>query len=942
MKIPSATYRIQFNSQFNFHDAEKIIPYLKKLGISDVYASPILKARSGSTHGYDVVDYHQINPELGSEEDFKTLVSNLQELGMGWVQDIVPNHMAYDSQNKYLMDVLENGPYSDYFDYFDIDWEHPYTDIKGKILTPLLGDFYSTCLENNEIKLRYDEAGFSINYYQLKIPLRIESYSKLIEYDFKRVSDILGEEHNDIVKMLGILYIINNIAQVTDKKKRKEQSNFVKTILGELYRGNSVIQDFIDTNIKIFNNEIEPQNDYNLLDELLSDQFFRLSFWKVGAEELNYRRFFTINELICLKNEKPEVFEDTHKLIIELVNAGLITGLRIDHIDGLYNPTEYLERLREKTGDIYIVVEKIIELEKAYFSRQEEMPITWPIQGTSGYDFLDSVNSIFVFYQEEAPEKITNIYHKFTNKKKPYQEILIDKKRLIADKNLAGDVENLANFLKKIAGKYRYGRDFTLNGLRKAIIEVLVFFPVYRSYITCEEIQDSDREYIQEAIQKAKAQMPQLVNEFNFIQKILLLEDQACLSEEERELWLHFVMKFQQASSPLTAKGVEDTALYVYHRLISLNEVGGNPDLLGISAGVFHYFNQKRQDHWTHSLNATSTHDTKRSADVRSRINVLSEIPEEWESEVMTWQDLNSSHKHRTHQKMIPDGNDEYFLYQTLIGTFPFNQEDYPEFIERIKNYVIKAVREAKVHTAWLKPDLEYEEKFTHFVETILQPSEENLFLEKLRYFHEKIAYYGVFNALSQTLLKITSPGVPDFYQGTELWDFSLVDPDNRRPVDFAKRISLLEELQQQAESDILGLMKQLLTNYQDGRIKLFLTYRTLLARQQHLDLFQKGAYIPLEVIGKYQEHLIAFARYYNQTTAITLVPRFLTRLIDPYHPPLGSEVWGDTQLVIPHTFQANWTDALSDRQIAPANVISIGEILQHFPVALLIGHNSP
>ncbi|HAC64259.1 MAG TPA: malto-oligosyltrehalose synthase, partial [Cyanothece sp. UBA12306] len=894
------------------------------------------------THGYDVVDYHQINPDLGTEEDFKTLVEELQELEMGWLQDIVPNHMAYDSQNKYLMDVLENGPYSDYFDYFDIDWEHPYVDIKGKILTPLLGDFYGNCLKNGEIKLRYDEEGFSINYYQLKIPLRIESYAKLIEHDFQRVSDVLGDEHNDIVKILGILYSINNIAQVTDKQKRKGQSSFVKTILRELYRDNPTIKEFIDTNIEIFNNEIEPKNNYDLLDELLNEQFFRLSFWKVGAEELNYRRFFTINELICLKNENHKVFDDTHELIIDLVKDGYITGLRIDHVDGLYNPTDYLERLREKTGDIYIVVEKIIELEKAYFSRQEEMPITWPIQGTSGYDFLDCVNSLFVFYQEEAPKKITNIYHKLTAEKQPYQELVIEKKRLIADKNLAGDVENLTNILKNIAGKYRYGRDFTLNGLRKAIVEVLVFFPVYRTYITGEEIQDSDQDYIKEAIQKAKNQIPQLVNEFNFIQKILLLEDQEFLTEEERKFWLYFVMKFQQASSPLTAKGVEDTALYVYHRLVSLNEVGGTPDLLGISTGVFHYFNQKRQDHWAHSLNSTSTHDTKRSGDVRARINVISEIPDEWENEVTTWRNLNSHYKHQTDKKIIPDGNDEYFLYQTLIGTFPFNEtEEYQEFVERIKEYVVKAVREAKVHTAWLKPDLEYEEKFTEFVEKILERTEENQFLGKLRSFQEKIAYYGVFNTLSQTLLKMTSPGVPDFYQGTELWDFSLVDPDNRRPVDFEKRARFLEELQQQAEDDIFGLMDQLLNNYKDGRIKLFLIYRTLLARQKNPELFEKGAYIPLEVNGEYQENMIAFARYHNDTTAITIVPRFLTRLVEPYTRPLGTEIWGDTQLVIPHTFQTQWTEVFSNRKISPSDTIPIGEVLQHFPVALLIADTS-
>ncbi len=940
MNIPTSTYRLQFNKNFNFQAAQNIVNYLNQLGISDVYASPILKAKAGSNHGYDVVDYKKINPELGTQEEFEELIEQLQQLEMGWLQDIVPNHMAYDSQNKLLMDVLENGPYSDYFHYFDIDWEHPYVDIKGKILTPLLGDFYSTCLDNGEIKLSYDELGFSVNYYQFKIPLRIESYTKIIAYDLDKVANLLGEKHNDLVKILGTLYIINDIVEVTDKQQRKERASFVKTVLWELYRDNPIIKDYVDTTITIFNNEGEPKNDFNLLDELLNDQFFRLSFWKVGAEELNYRRFFTINELICLKNENHEVFNDSHSLVVDLVNNKKITGLRIDHIDGMYNPTKYLQRLREKVGDIYIVVEKIIELEKEYFSRNEEMPRSWPIQGTSGYDFLNCVNSVLVSSQEEATKKISEIYKKFTANPIDYSTLILNNKRLIADKNLAGDVENLANLLKKIAGKYRYGRDFTLNGLRKAILEVLILFPIYRTYITCEEIRESDRNCIEEVIQKAKLQIPELVNELNFIQKILLLEDQKNLTPEEQELWLRFVMKFQQFSSPLTAKGIEDTTLYVYNRLISLNEVGGTPDLFGISTAVFHNFNQKRQDHWPHSMNATSTHDTKRSEDVRSRINVISEIPEEWETQIKTWRELNAPHKHKIKQQIIPDANDEYFLYQTLIGAFPFDEGEYSEFVERIKTYVVKAVREAKVHTAWLKPDEEYEDKFRYFVEQILKPSEENQFLQKLKLFQEKIAYYGVFNSLSQTLLKMTAPGVPDFYQGSELWDFSLVDPDNRHPVDFEKRAYFLNEIQQQGQTDIVGLIEQLMTNYQDGRLKLFLINQVLSARKENSAVFQQGAYIPLEVTGQYRENLIAFARHHGNTTAIAIAPRFLTRLVDEDTYPLGQEVWEDTSIIIPQKLQAPWQEIISDRQISLGDILSIGEVLQHFPVALLIGES--
>jgi (1->4)-alpha-D-glucan 1-alpha-D-glucosylmutase len=672
----------------------------------------------------------------------------------------------------------------------------------------------------------------------------------------------------------------------------------------------------------------------------LSEQFFRLSFWKVGAEELNYRRFFTVNELICLRAEDSKVFEKTHDLIGKLVEAGKFTGLRIDHIDGLYDPTAYLNKLREKVGDFYIVTEKIVELERDYFSRYEEIPNTWPIQGTSGYDFLNCLNSLFCFSKGENYRRFNNIYCKFIGKEIDYEELVAEKKRLIADQNLAGDVENLANLFKKIAGKYRYGQDFTLNGLRKAILEILVQFPVYRTYIDREGINEGDRICIEDVIQKAKAKLPKLINELNFVEKILLLEEEESLKEEEKALWLHFVMRLQQFTGPLMAKGVEDTALYVYNRLLSLNEVGGTPGLFGIPVSVFHNFNQKSQDRWPHAMNTSSTHDTKRSEDVRARINVLSEIPDEWETQVRTWSELNRIYKKDLNGRAIPDANDEYFLYQTLVGAFPLTEDEYPQFVERIKDYVIKAVREAKVHTAWLRPDSDYEDGFVSFVEQILQPSEDNQFLAKLRSFQEWVAYYGMFNSLSQTLLKMTAPGVPDFYQGSELWDLSLVDPDNRRPVDFQRRWSYLHDIKERAKTDTLGTISDLLNNSRDGRVKLFLINKVLEARNKNLDLFHQGAYIPLDVVGEYQDHIVAFARHDRQTTAIAIAPRFLTSLVQPDAFPLG-EVWADTRITIPQGLRANWKDALSDREISDSDTIAISKILQHFPVALLVSDDA-
>lgn len=937
MRIPASTYRLQFTPDFGFPSARNIVSYLADLGISDVYASPIFKARSGSSHGYDVVDPNQLNPELGTEDDFDSLIAEVQKNHMGWLQDIVPNHMAYDSQNGFLMDVLENGPDSEYFNYFDIDWEHPYVDIKCRVLTPLLGDFYGRCLENAEIQIEYDRAGLSVNYHSLKIPLRIESYAQLITYDLGRLAKALGRENPDFVKLLGILYILKNIPTEASSKQRRDQCSFVKGLLWELYRDKAEIQRFIDRNIQIFNGERGNPESFNLLDELLSEQFFRLSFWKVGAEELNYRRFFTVNELICVRAEDSKVFPKTHDLILKFVESGKFTGLRIDHIDGLYDPTRYLHKLRSKVPDTYIVVEKILALEEDYFSHYEEMPPEWKIQGTSGYDFLDCVNSLFCFSQGETYLKFSNIYSRFTGSNVPYEQIVAEKKRLIADKNLAGDVENLANQLKRMAGKYRYGRDFTLNGLRKAILEVLVGFPMYRTYTNSDKVRDSDRVYIQEVIEYSKTQIPQLVNELNFLEKVLLLDYEDSVTEEDRALWLHFVMRFQQFSGPLMAKGLEDTALYVYNRLISLNEVGGTPNLFGISTSVFHNFNQRWQARWPHSMNATSTHDTKRSEDVRSRINVLSEIPEEWENQVKIWNDLNRSNKIQQNKRTVPDANDEYFLYQNLVGAFPFSEEDYSPFIDRIKDFAIKAVREAKVHTAWLRPDSDYEEGFLSFIDKILEPSADNLFLSKLRLFQARIAHYGIFNSLSQTLLKIASPGVPDFYQGSELWDLSLVDPDNRRPVDFEWRRGALKDIQQRSQTDMVELIADLMTYIQDGRIKLFAIARALAARNANLELFQYGSYIPLDVVGEHQERIVAFARHTRQQTAIAIVPRFLTSLIEPGTFPLGEEIWLDTRIIIPQGLRSAWTNAMTEETLLESDTIQVGQALEHFPVALLL-----
>lgn len=925
MRIPTATYRIQFNAQFKFEDARAIVAYLASLGISDLYASPIFKARSGSTHGYDVTDPTQLNPELGTPEDFENLTGELQQRDMGWLQDIVPNHMAYDTSNQYLMDILEHGPDSEYVDYFDVCWNLPFADDKERLLAPLLGNFYGAALENGEIQLQYDASGLTVNYYALKLPLKLESYAKFLTHNLGSLTRSLGRNHPDFIKLLGILYLLKSVPSEAAGKQRRDQVAFIKGLLWELYTSNDSVKEFIDENIQVFNGEPGNSESYNLLDNLLDEQFYRLAFWKVGAEEMNYRRFFTVNELISVKIESLKVFNNTHSLIFQLVEAGKFTGLRIDHIDGLYHPVEYIDRLREKLGDVYITVEKILEAHEA-------LPIDWQVQGTSGYDFLNYVNGIFCC-QENKPA-LDRLYQSFTGLSKSFDDLSREKKHLIIDRNLSGDVDNLAMLLKNISQRYRYGNDFTLNGLKRAVGEVLTLFPIYRTYITADGISDHDRACVESVIRTAKEHMPMLINEMNFIEKLLLLEFEDTLTQAEKDQWLYFVMRLQQYTGPLMAKGVEDTTLYVYNRLLSLNEVGGNPGQFGVSAAEFHAYNQRQRSDWQYTMNTTATHDTKRGEDMRARLNVLSELPDEWAQQVKTWSELTQTYKRDRNGQAMPSRNDEYFFFQTIVGAFPFQESERSHFTDRVKEYLTKAIREAKVHTAWLRPDNEYEEACTAFVESVLSSPESGEFFQQFLPFQQRVAYYGMFNSLSQTLLKLAAPGVPDFYQGTELWELSLVDPDNRRPVDFDQRRSYLETMQ--AQPDRLALIQELLASKTDGRIKLFLTAQALKARANRRDLFLEGDYQPLEVSGTHSDHIIAFARQYEGQMAVAIAPRFLTRLIQPGADPLGA-VWQDTQIHLPTGSSTTWRNVLTDQTLQTSGTVAIANAFQHFPVALLI-----
>ncbi|MCG2711989.1 MAG: malto-oligosyltrehalose synthase [Candidatus Omnitrophica bacterium] len=926
MRLPQASYRIQFNPLFKFEKAGSILPYLKSLGISDIYASPVFRARKSSTHGYDIIDPNQLNPQLGTENDFDDLISQAKENGIFWIQDIVPNHMSFSGENKILIDVMEKGRMSPFYTFFDIDWDHPYESMRCRLLAPFLGKFYAEALESRELQLSYEEKGLGVKYYSHWFALYIPTYARIFSHNLDALKEKLGGGHADMLRLDELLLHLKE-SDAEDKDDPYEKLGKAKEGLWQLYCRNSEIKNLVDENIHIFNGKNHDAQSFNLLDDLLSNQMFRLSFWKVAAEEINYRRFFNINELICLRIEDEKVFEYMHKYILKLVDEGKISGLRIDHIDGLYDPMQYLRRLRSKAPKAYIIVEKIL-IEK------EKLFNLWPVQGTTGYDFLNYTNGIFCLRKNQR--KFNRIYAKFSGLKISYDELLCQKKRLIIGKHMAGDIDNLALFIKKASSKSRYGTDITLYGLKRALVEILSLFSVYRTYLNAENFRLADKESIINAIQRAKLISPGLFYELNFIEKFLLLESVHVYHEAEKEKLLEFVMRFQQVSGPLMAKGVEDTVFYVYNRLLSLNEVGGSPDKFGAFIREFHHYNNHKAKLWPHSLNTLNTHDTKRSDDIRARLNVLSEMPNLWEENIKQWHKTNKKHKTPVKSSPAPDKNDEYFLYQTLVGALPFNGQDYGSFLLRLEGYLIKAVREAKVHTAWVKPDSVYEKAYLDFMRKIMDFSNPEHFLEKFIPFQRKVAYFGIFNSLAQTLIKITAPGVPDFYQGSEFWNLSLVDPDNRREVDFLTRCQALAYIEAKERESLPQLVKELMESKEDGRIKLFLIYRALRSRTAHKELFQAGSYQGLDSGGKYKENIIAFARQYNDQWAITVVPRFLSLFIKEGDSPLG-EAWDDTYISLPENTGFNFTNSITGENISGNRTLLLNSIMKSFPGALLI-----
>ncbi len=936
MIIPLSTYRIQFGPHFGFRKAREIVPYLYELGISHLYASPIFRARKSSDHGYDVVDPTQLNPELGTAAEFEELVRALKAHHMGWLQDIVPNHMAYDGDNPWLADLLENGSASKSYRFFDIDWNHSHPELKGKVLAPFLGRPGAQCFENKEVRLAYGPKGFSMIYYDLGLPLKADTYGLVLSLVRANLAARRGRPKTGTAPLDAVIAAFEKLPVYPQREERRRQIQAAKTALWRICRQSPRIHQAIaDTLARIGNGKDNPQS-RPLWDALWGRQVFALAFWKTAARYINYRRFFAVNELIALRQEKAAVFRQTHALILRLVRQGWFSGLRVDHIDGLADPAGYLERLRKEAKAIYLVVEKIL-------SPGESLPAGWPVQGTTGYDFADRLCGLFC--QGAQAERFDDLYRIWGGDTPPYDEQVLQSKRQFLEQELAGDLDNLTRLFQKAAAGVAPGRAVSIERLRPAMAAFLSAFPVYRTYIGRQGPDKQQRRHVRQAVEAALARSPALKRELQFIRALLLKppgDGPDSVPQRPRAYLRQAVQRLQQMTAPAAAKGVEDTALYRYHRLISLNDVGGHPARFGCRPEHFHDFVSKRLRQWPHTMNSSSTHDTKRSEDVRARINVLSEMPAKWRRQVQSWGSLNRERKVSLDGRRVPDPPTEYFIYQTLVGACPLDLDRLPGFTERAVSYAVKAAREAKQQTCWIDPDPAYETALSTFVRRLLAEPSENSFLKEFLPFLQEIAHYGAFNTLSQTLIKITAPGVPDFYQGTELPRFSLVDPDNRRPVDFAVRKRWLARIRTQHRADPLALIAELMEDKLNGQIKLFLICTALQTRRQYADLFQKGRYLPLTVAGCRQDNVVAFARRHAKAWSLTLVPRFISGLVEHGTDPLGRGVWGDTICRIPSKAPLIWTDVFTTRDIEAGGSLRIGDALRHFPVALLMGGTCP
>ena len=985
LRVPCATYRLQLGPGLAFDDAAELVDYLVALGVSDAYTSPFFETSGTGSHGYDVADHGRLRAELGGEDGFARFAAALKRAGLGLLVDVVPNHMGIaQARNAWWQDVLEYGPASPHATAFDIDWNPVKRELTDKVLLPILGDQYGVVLDAGQLQLVREGGRLRVKYYETLLPVTPRSYARVLGHRLEEIDKALGAEHPAGLELKSLVTWFATLPLRADTGRRAtgdEGYRRLEALLGE----SADVRDFVDANVALFNGTPGESGSFDLLDGLLDEQFYRVAFWRVAGEEINYRRFFDINELAAIRMEVPEVFAAAHRLLFRLIRDGAVTGFRIDHPDGLYRPAEYFRRLQRgsllevchglfrsanagewRDQDVlarydalhaggavpaqpfYIVAEKIL-------AHGETLPETWAVAGTTGYEFLTLLNGIFV--DRTNARAIDDLYARLLRTRPTFSEIVYESKRLIMDSSMASELNMLAHRLNRISEKHRSSRDFTLGSLRRALREIIAAFPVYRTYLGDDEGAEAgragktpsaqanarDNEYIARAVAAAKrraAGVDPLI--YDWIQELLSLRAPAWADERELAERRDFVMRFQQITGPTTAKGYEDTALYRYNRLASLNEVGGEPSRFGTTIAEFHAANVERARHAPFALSATATHDTKRGEDTRVRIDVLSEMPQQWRAAVLRWHKLNRRHRVTVDGRPAPSPNEEYLLYPTLVGAWPVDAE-------RVRAYMLKTAREAKENTSWTHANPRWDEALVQFVDTVLDEQASPEFLREFRDFHATIVPFGILSSLAQALIKITAPGVPDFYQGTELWDLSLVDPDNRRPVDFGRRRQMLKALASEIEAttDLGGLARRLLKAPDDGAVKLFVIRQTLAVRRRRGDLFARGEYRPIEVQGTHAEHVLAFARTAPggagrtapRGAALTVVPRLVAaRGISE---PVGADYWGDTMLVLPPEVTGSLRNAFTGADTVVARSgdvgrVPVGAALATFPVALL------
>lgn len=934
--VPSSTYRLQLHEGFDFAAARRVLPYLARLGVTDVYLSPIWTSTPGSTHGYDVTDHAEVNPRLGGEAGLRRLVDRARELGLRLVVDFVPNHMGIQGgHNPYWEDVLMHGRASRYAHFFDISWQPLKRALENKVLLPTLGDQYGRVLERGELNLERDGGRFFLRYWERRFPISPRSLAALLAQVAGRLST--GDDHAELASIARSAASLprSTSAELTDEDRlaRAEEVDVIARRLATLTEASRRVREALDGVLETAN------GDPALLDSLVQEQNYRLASWRVAAEQINYRRFFDINDLAALRMEDPRVFNWAHAKLFELVQGGVVSGVRLDHTDGLYDPAGYFRALQQgaaealglpvpeegaprETLPLYVVAEKILE-------PGERLPEGWMVHGTTGYDFLAQLGGVFV--DGGGEEEITAIYRRFTGDRDSYPEHLYRGKSLIQRVSLPGEVNVLAEHLERLAEADLRFRDFTLSALREVIREVIAAFPVYRTYVRGDGSREpGDNARIELAIRDAKAHSRRQSRDldpslFDFLEAVLKL---GAPDEATRERYADFALKFQQLTGPVTAKGAEDTAFYRYGRLLSLNEVGGDPAHFGTPPKAFHVAARDRAEHWPGALLAGSTHDTKRGEDTRARISVLSEMPQTWSAYLSGWLPLVRALETPTELGPAPSALNVYLLLQTALGAYPLDGK-LDDLAGRLSDYMLKVAREAKLRTSWAANDGEYEAALGRLVRGLL---ENERYLETLRELHTRISPYGAQNGLSATLVRLTAPGVPDTYQGSEGWNQSLVDPDNRRPVDYPSRTRTLARIERRHAENGLRLATDLLAGYEDGGVKLLVSWAALQARAAHPELFRHGSYRPLGA-GR---HLLAFAREHGDELAVTVAPRLTYSLTREKTPWALGEVWGNRQLTLPRP--GTYENVLTGERVrARGEKIALAKVLEDFPLALLV-----